>query len=174
TRFRFSLRGPVKFKLNIRHPNWCKEMTIAINGRGTVNSQTPGSYVAVDRVWHDGDSVEVELPMSLRFEALPGQPEYVALVYGPIVLAGMLGQKELTSGSDLIVNERTIGDVLKDSVEVPQFAGDADQLVARVKRLPGPTLTFRTEGIGKPHDVTLIPYYRIAHERYTIYWETRT
>jgi DUF1680 family protein len=174
TRLRFSLRGPVRLKLNIRHPNWCKEMTIAINGRGSLNSQTPGSYVALERVWHDGDSVEVELPMSLRVEALPGQPEFVALLYGPIVLAGRLGQKGLKAGSDLIVNERTIGDVLNDSVEVPQFAGDADQLVARVKRSPGPALAFRSEGIGKPHDVSLIPYYRIAHERYTIYWRTRS
>ena len=142
TRLQFSLRGPVRLKLNIRHPNWCKEMTIAINGRGSVNSQTPGSYVALERVWHDGDSVEVELPMSLRVEALPGRPEFVALLYGPIVLAGRLGQKGLKAGSDLIVNERTIGDVLNDSVEVPQFAGDADQLVARVKRSPGPALAF--------------------------------
>ena len=158
----------------MRHPTWCKEMTIKINGRRASHSQQPGRYVAVDRVWHDGDLVEVELPMSLRVEALPGRPELVALLYGPIVLAGRLGRKGLTAGADLIVNERTIGDVLKDSVEVPQFAGDAGQLVAHLKREPGPTLAFRTEGIGKPHDVSLIPYYRIAHERYTIYWQTET
>jgi DUF1680 family protein len=174
TRLRFSSHGPLKLKLNIRHPNWCKEMTITINGRRTVNSQTPGSYVAVERVWHDGDSVEVQLPMTLRVEDLPGRPELVALLYGPIVLAGRLGQKGLTAGSDLIVNERTIGDVLKDSVEVPWLAGDADHIVTRVRRLPGPTLTFQTQGLGQPHDVSLIPYYRIAHERYTIYWQTRT
>jgi len=173
TRLRFSVRKPVKLKLNIRHPDWCKQMTIAVNGRRQSNSQQSGRYVELERVWHDGDTVEVELPMSLRIEALPGRPELIAMLYGPIVLAGKLGQTGLTAGADLIVNERTIGDVLKDTVEVPQFTLAAGEIVPRVKRLPGPTLAFQTEGIGEPHDVSLIPYYRIAHERYTIYWQTR-
>ena len=27
------------------------------------------------------------------------------------------------------------------------------------------------EGIGKPADVTLIPFYRMHHQRYTVYWQ---
>ena len=173
TQLRFSARKPVKLKLNIRHPNWCKQMTIVVNGRRQSSSQQSGRYFELERVWHDGDTVEVELPMSLRVEALPGRPELIAMLFGPIVLAGKLGQKGLTAGADLIVNERTIGDVLKDTVEVPQFTLAAGEIVPRVKRLPGPTLAFQTQGIGKPHDVSLIPYYRIAHERYTIYWQTQ-
>jgi len=32
-------------------------------------------------------------------------------------------------------------------------------------------LTFETVGIGRPRDVTMIPYHRLHHERYTIYWQ---
>ena len=32
-------------------------------------------------------------------------------------------------------------------------------------------LAFHTSGIGRPRDVSLIPFYRIAHERYNLYWK---
>jgi hypothetical protein len=35
-------------------------------------------------------------------------------------------------------------------------------------------LSFRTEGVGRPHDVTLIPFYQAADERYTVYWKLYT
>jgi len=33
----------------------------------------------------------------------------------------------------------------------------------------GSPLTFRTKGVGKPTDVTLVPFYRLFDERYAIY-----
>ena len=38
----------------------------------------------------------------------------------------------------------------------------------------GKPLTFLTQGAGKPSDVTFIPFYRLAHERYTIYIKQAT
>ena len=29
---------------------------------------------------------------------------------------------------------------------------------------------FRTRGIGQPSDVSLIPFYRLHHQRYSVYW----
>jgi hypothetical protein len=40
-----------------------------------------------------------------------------------------------------------------------------------VKPLAGDPLTFHTIGVGRPRDVVLKPFYRIHHERYTIYWD---
>jgi len=37
--------------------------------------------------------------------------------------------------------------------------------------VPHPPLTFKTEGIGRPGDVTLIPYYKTAHQHYNMYWK---
>jgi hypothetical protein len=95
--------------------------------------------------------------MALRSEPLPGRSDVVAFLYGPIVLAGKLGKKGLTPGADIIVNERTIGDVLNEEVGMPKVLGELTKT--------GP-LSFEMNG------VSLVPYFRIAHERYTIYWQT--
>ncbi|HUC77934.1 MAG TPA: DUF6805 domain-containing protein, partial [Vicinamibacterales bacterium] len=34
----------------------------------------------------------------------------------------------------------------------------------------GAPLHFRTKGLAQPHDVDLVPLYRIVAERYTVYW----
>jgi len=109
--------------------------------------------------------------MTLRTESLPGHADVVAIVYGPIVLAGRLGNKGLSPGADIIVNERTYGDVLNDEIEVPVLKGNARGDSSRIRPLSGSALTFQTMGIGQPRDVVLVPYFRIAHERYNLYWK---
>jgi DUF1680 family protein len=171
TRLRLNVRRPSRLTLNVRHPSWCDAATVFVNGRRHTTSRRPGGYVALNRTWRDGDTVEVHLPMTLRTEPLPGNPGVVAFLYGPVVLAGRLGRQGLTPGADIIVNERTYGDVLDDKVEVPVLVGDAREVVKQVKPSAGEALTFHTSGIGRPRDVTLVPYYRIAHERYNLYWK---
>ena len=174
TRLQLTSQKPVNLALNIRHPSWCQAVTITVNGRRWATSRQPGRYIAVNRVWHTGDIVEVHLPMALRTEPLPGHSDVVAILYGPIVLAGRLGRKGLTPGADIIVNERTYGDVLNDEVDVPVLIGDAQEIVRQIKPSTGSALTFHATGIGgtgHPRDVSLMPYYRIAHERYNLYWK---
>jgi len=171
TRLHLAVHKPINLTLNIRHPSWCRTMTISVNGRRRATSLQPGAYFALNRLWHNGDVVEVHLPMSLRTEALPGHADVVAILYGPIVLAGRLGRKGLTPGADIIVNERTYGDLLNDKVEVPVLAGEPSEIVNQIKPAAGSPLTFQTTGVGRPHDVSLIPYFRIAHERYSLYWK---
>jgi DUF1680 family protein len=173
TRLQLTSQKPIKLVLNIRHPSWCQAVTITVNGRRWTTSRHPGTYIAVSRVWHTGDVVEVHLPMALRTEPLSGHSDVVAILYGPVVLAARLGRKGLTPGADIIVNERTYGEVLNDEVEVPILVGDAREIVRQIKPSAGSALTFQTIGIGHPRDVSLMPYYRIAHERYNLYWKTQ-
>jgi uncharacterized protein len=174
TRLRLTLNKPANMALNVRHPSWSKSVRIRINGHHFTTSREPGTYIEVKRVWQNGDVVEVHLPMTLRAEQLPGHSNVVAIVYGPIVLAGRLGRKGLSPGADIIVNERTTGDVLNDRVEIPSLAGDAQAALGRIRSSPGLPLTFHTTGVGEggsPIEVNLIPYYRVAHERYNMYWK---
>jgi len=177
TRLQLTCQKPVNLTLNVRHPSWCQAVTITVNGRRWATSRQPGKYVEVNRLWRTGDIIEVHLPMVLRTEPLPGHSDVVAILYGPIVLAGRLGRKGLTPGADIIVNERTYGDVLNDEVDVPRLLGDEQEIVKQIKPSAGSALTFHTMGIGgiggigHPHDVNLMPYYRIAHERYNLYWK---
>lgn len=171
TRLRLTTRRPLKLTLNIRRPSWCRALTVKVNGRRHTVSSKASEYVSLNRVWRSGDTVEVDLPMEVRAEALPGNAYVVAFLYGPIVLAGRLGREGLKPGADIIVNERTYGDVLNDKVSVPVLAGDARAVVGQIRPAAGAPLTFQTVGIGRPQDVTLVPYYSIAHERYNLYWK---
>jgi DUF1680 family protein len=171
TQLKIAAKSPADFTLHIRHPAWCPAVTVKVNGRDQATSDKPGSYIAVKRTWREGDVVDVELPMALRTELLPGTTDTVALVYGPIVLAGKLGQQGLRPGADIIINERTIGSVLNSPVEVPALVGEVSQIPGLYKPAAGSALTFTVEVPGRPEGLTFVPYYRMAHERYSIYWK---
>src|SRR5262245_39956692 len=108
--------------------------------------------------------------MQLHLEPLPGAPDVVALMYGPLVLAGRLGAEGITPGSDLIVNERTSGEMLNRPIELPRLAMSAANVRSNVKPRGTGTLNFVARALDPDRDVELIPCHRIAHERYTLYW----
>lgn len=91
----FHCRQPVRLGLKIRWPAWAESPPgVSINNKTQTISGQPASYIALDREWHDGDVVKIHLPMSLHTEPLPGTTNLLAVLYGPIVLAGELGQPE--------------------------------------------------------------------------------
>ena len=77
---------------------------------------------------------------------------------------------EVKPGEDLHVNERTIGSVFNEPIEVSTFAGELTDIPKKIKPSGAP-LTFKTDGIGRPGDVMLIPYYKTAHQHYNMYWK---
>jgi DUF1680 family protein len=172
TRLEIQAASPQEFALHIRHPGWAETALLSINGTSAKVSRKPGSFLVLDRRWKTGDVVEVEMPMSLRMELLPGTTDTAAAVYGPIVLVGALGH-EVKPGEDLHVNERTIGSVFKEPIDVPTFADDLAGIAGKIKPA-GALLTFKTDGIGRPNDVTLVPYYKMAHQHYNMYWKMLT
>jgi DUF1680 family protein len=171
TQLAISVKRPVRATLNVRQPGWCHGVGVRVNGRRWNAGAAATGYIAIDREWRDGDRVEVTLPMTLRAEPLPGTTDMVAFLYGPIVLAGRLGREGLTADNQIIVNERESGNMLNAAVEIPVLAGDAATLAGRIRQDPRAPLTFRTAGLGRPHDVELAPYFRLAHERYNLYWK---
>ncbi len=172
TRLEITASTPQEFTLFIRHPGWASTASVSINGSAAQIYRNPGSFIEVKRTWKNGDSIEVTMPMTMRMELLPGTADTAAFVYGPIVLVGALGHT-LKPGEDLHINERTIGTVFNEPIEVPEFVGTLEEIPSKIKPV-GEPLTFRTDGIGKPVDVTLIPYYKLAHQHYNIYWKIRS
>jgi hypothetical protein len=170
TRLEIKAASSQRFTLHLRHPGWAATATVSINGAAAKPSQQPGSFIELNRLWKTGDVVEVDLPMTLRMELLPGTTDTAAVVYGPIVLVGALGH-EVKPGDDLHVNERTIGSVFNEPIEVPTFSGEPADIPAKIKPAGAP-LTFKTAGIGRPDELTLIPYYKMAHQHYNMYWKT--
>jgi DUF1680 family protein len=172
TRLEIAVDRPVQATLNLRQPGWCPGMTIRLNGRPWISPiYSTSHYLPMQREWRPGDVVEIDLPMTLRAEMLPGTTDIVAFVYGPIVLAGRLGREGLAPGNQIIVNERESGNMLKAAVEIPVLAGDPSTLAATLQQDTKDPLIFRSGGLGRPHDVELAPYFRLAHERYNLYWK---
>ena len=170
TKLQWKTEQPVEKVLKVRHPGWCQTATVKINGKQFLQSNRAGSYIEVKRVWHDGDTIELDLPMELRAIALPGNPNIVAFVYGPVVLAGDLGNEGIAPGADLNVNERLYGAVLNTPIPLPVLTGDAFSLV-RLAKPAGTAMTFTLPASGAATQVKLVPYYKIAHRRYITYWE---
>jgi DUF1680 family protein len=154
--------------LRIRHPAWCERMTVVVNGGPGAVSENPGSYFALNRHLRSGDTIDVHLPMKARLEPLPGAPEYGALMYGPLALAGVVGTP-VDPAAQIIVNERKSGEMLNERVAIPAWPRDLEELPARLRRSDSEPLAFMAEGFsGGP--VRFIPWFRVAHERYNLYW----
>jgi len=158
-------------QLAIRQPAWCPAMTVTVGKRKFVARQ-PGTYYRLRGHLRDGEVVEVRTPMALRLELLPNDATHAAIAYGPIVLAGRLGTKGLTQGSQLIVNERESGNMLNDAVDIPRWNKPLTELLANTKRTDDEKLTFTARGFEGDAAVELIPWFRLTHERYNLYWRS--
>ncbi|TVS17104.1 MAG: hypothetical protein EA424_13315 [Planctomycetaceae bacterium] len=77
--------APVRFPLHLRIPEWCESPSLAVNGQPWRGVLPPGAMASVDRVWTDGDVVELRLPMRVRFER--GHENGVSVLRGPLVFA---------------------------------------------------------------------------------------
>ncbi|CAN0433409.1 unnamed protein product, partial [Scytosiphon promiscuus] len=132
-------------------------------------SAAPGRYLGLTGVWRAGDRVELRLKMAVAAESLPAASDIIAFTYGPLVLAGALGGEGLVPGADIIVNERKYGDYNNTPFTVPRLVGDRAAL-ARSIQATGKPLEF-TIPSAQGTSIRLIPYHRIAHERYATYWD---
>ena len=170
TTLRWSTKRGTPIALMLRHPRWSRTATVLVNGQEVARSAEPGSYVTIDRTWRDGDTVELRLAMEPAAEHAPAAPDIVAFTYGPLVLAGALGRQGLAPGADIIVNERKYGEYNDAPVAVPTLSGEPDALARGIRPVTGKPLEF-TLAAQDGAAVRLIPYHRIAHERYATYWK---
>jgi DUF1680 family protein len=168
TRLAIAARAPVRFKLRLRHPAWCGTMTVTVNGKPLVESTQPGRHVEIDRRWHPGDAIDVALPMRLHLQPLPGANDIAAVMLGPLVLAARMGREGMRPGDDIVANQYAYGWVLKSEAGLPALALHGRALEQAV-RPAGAPLRFRTAGPGG--EIELIPFHRIAHQRYSLYWQ---
>lgn len=168
TKLIFRSEKPVRLVLKIRYPSWSDDKaTILVNGKKIQFDSKPGSYIPIDREWKTGDILEARFAMSLRTESMPDDPNTIAFLYGPIVLAGDLGPIEQAERYG--VYSPTIDP--QRPKEVPVFIADLKKITTRIKSDSSKPLTFRTVGIGKPEDVLLSPFYKIDNHRYSVYWK---
>lgn len=76
-----------RFCLLLRVPGWSTQMRVALKGE-EMDAVEPGSYLALERRWENGDVIQLSFDMSLRLWVGEREAEGKASVYrGPILLA---------------------------------------------------------------------------------------
>ncbi|GAA0532574.1 glycoside hydrolase family 127 protein [Rhizomicrobium palustre] len=145
-----ALHAPKVFALALRIPGWAESADITINGE-KVEAVREHGYAVLRRTWKAGDAVTLSLPLALRLETAPGSERAVSILRGPMVM-----------GADLGSAEKPFEGV------APALVG-AD-LLAGIKPVAPQDAVYRTEGIGRPGELTLKPFYAQWEERSALYF----
>ena len=151
--------------VHVRIPGWtAQEAEVTVVDRHQRISVPPGHYCRLEGNWKDGGRIRVRLPMGLRTEPLPDDPSIQAAMYGPLALAGRLGNSGLTRDSVY----GPLGPDPAKGISIPAIAPGAGTSPDWIEPVQGETLAFRTAGRKDP--IRLSPLYKIFDERYTVYW----
>ncbi|MCQ2196866.1 MAG: glycoside hydrolase family 127 protein [Bacteroidaceae bacterium] len=168
-------QGAGSFKLMVRYPGWVKpgDYKVSVNGKPVDVVTGPSSYVCIDRKWKKGDVVTLNFPMHNSLRYLPNEPQYIALMHGPI----MLGMK--TSAEDM-------PNLVADDSRFGQYAGgekmpidkapilinnDIESIAGQLKPISGKPLHFTldTQMKNAIHN-EIMPFFEIHDSRYMMYW----
>jgi DUF1680 family protein len=166
-------KTPQRFALRVRVPEWTAAGGRALlNGRALEAFSSPGSYLVIDRVFHDGDRLEVTLSMALRACPMPDDPTVMAALHGPVVLAGRLGTEGLDAGHLRAepTAPRKVPEYRLDPVAAPTILAASADPASWLRPVAGQPLVYET--IGQARTLRLEPLYRILDERYAVYWKT--
>jgi DUF1680 family protein len=172
----FKMAAPKEFTLVLRKPWWVGDgFEVTINGQLANGKPQAGSAAAdaktgvlleFQRTWKEGDTVEVMLPKSLHLEPLPDNPNRVAILWGPLVLAGKIGADA--------EHKSAPGTQVEDLKAIPVFVAAGRPVAEWLKPVVGRPGVFRSVGVGRDREVELIPFYQLQRQRYAAYWDLFT
>ena len=165
-----SAKQPTDLAIHVRVPYWAeKGFAITVNGEPSKIAAKAGTYAKVERLWKDGDKVEVTLPMQLHIDAAPDDSSVQAVMYGPLVLAPNMGNSGLRD--EMIYGPQGPRELKKGEKPAPPLPIKANpkEPASWVEPVAGKTLAFRTKGQQQNYD--LVPFYKIFKDRYSIYWK---
>ncbi len=96
-----------EFALWLRIPRWAQNgATIRVNGKA-VNALTVRGFARVARRWQSGDSVELDLPLTMRLEVIePESRGTRAVMRGPLVLFALGEDASPVTGAQLLAATR--------------------------------------------------------------------
>lgn len=167
-KLRITVSGNASAAINLRAPSWLNsEMTVRV-GNDTYSSHG-GEYITVNRAWHDGDTIDITIPMSIHLYHSRSDEE-IAFMYGPIVLGGDLGSTEADNKvKEYISNETVIDSVASDVPYITSDELDPDKLVTAIST---DKLHFRLNQscTSSNTDVDLFPFHELHHRFYSVYW----
>jgi hypothetical protein len=162
---------PATATIHIRHPYWAgQNFAVHVNGKLQGLSH-PGSYLSIKRRWHDGDQITAELPLKLTIEPMRDDPHWNAILYGPIVLAGLLGKDGMPPEAPYAAGNQLQFRSVSDP-SVPTL-GKANEVVDKWLEKTG-AMEFSTRVGGGSSPIRFVPLANVTNERYSVYWKLGT
>ena len=55
----------MRFPLTLRIPRWCENPAVSVNGKPVKLPRPARGWAIIERRWHSGDEVRLELPMKI-------------------------------------------------------------------------------------------------------------
>ncbi|WP_261305247.1 glycoside hydrolase family 127 protein [Paenibacillus andongensis] len=157
----------------LRVPYWAAgELAVAVNGKA-VQPQVRNGYALIERVWKNGDTVQVQIPMKATYSSLPDAPNVVGFKYGPLVLSAALGTDDMVeSRTGILVSVATKRMLVKDfiipqGVSVQEWFDSFDQHFVRKES----EFAFVLRNTDEDDHLVFTPHYKQHSERYGIYWK---
>ena len=87
------------FPLYLRIPGWCDSATISINGSKISVSPMPDKYVRIQRLWKNGDTVVLNLPMKVIVQRWSDNHDSASINYGPLTFSLKIGERYVRQDS---------------------------------------------------------------------------
>jgi hypothetical protein len=106
--------------------------------------------------------------MQLTVEPMRDDPEWNAILYGPIVLAGLLGADQMPSAAPYATGNQLEFRSVPDP-QVPTLSAAIANINEWLKKT-GP-LEFRTSETSSRASVQFVPLANVTKERYSVYWK---
>lgn len=165
-------KGKGTFILKVRKPSWCENFTV--KGVGfDADSYEENGFVCMKRKWKKGDQVKISMPMHAYIKPMINVPQYVAIMYGPILLGMKTGTENMRS---LIADDSRFGQYAGGKKlaldEAPiLLPKHLDDIAKNLKPVPGKPLHFKlATHMENTIDGELQPFFEIHDSRYMMYW----
>lgn len=165
-------KGKGTFILKVRKPSWCENFTV--KGVGfDADSYEENGFVCMKRKWKKGDQVKISMPMHAYIKPMINVPQYVAIMYGPILLGMKTGTEDMRS---LIADDSRFGQYAGGKKlaldEAPiLLPKHLDDIAKNLKPVPGKPLHFKLAAhMENTIDGELQPFFEIHDSRYMMYW----
>ena len=165
-------KGKGTFILKVRKPSWCDDFTV--KGVGfDADSYEENGFVCIKRKWKKGDKVKISMPMHAYIKPMVNVPQYVAIMYGPIMLGMKTGNEDMRS---LIADDSRFGQYAggkklaldKAPILLPKHL---DDIAKDLKPIPGKPLHFKlATHMENAIEGELQPFFEIHDSRYMMYW----
>ena len=165
-------KGKGTFILKVRKPSWCENFTV--KGVGfDADSYEENGFVCIKRKWKKGDQVKISMPMHAYIKPMINVPQYVAIMYGPILLGMKTGTEDMRG---LIADDSRFGQYAGGKKlaldEAPiLLPKHLDDIAKNLKPVPGKPLHFKlATRMENAIDGELQPFFEIHDSRYMMYW----